>query len=268
MGFVATKQKDGSLVHTIRKYVPLNQFKDKYDPRDYKYSALKEAVIAGDVHDLSPRFPPAYDQSSLGSCTGNAIAGDLQYEMRRQRIRDFIPSRLFIYYNERAMEGDVSQDSGASISDGIHSVAKLGFCNEARWPYVIAKFANRPYKSCYEKALGHRSIAYYRLNMATIDETETCIGTACSFVLGISVYESFESDAASRTGMIPMPGSKEKLLGGHAIVIVGVDRKRKLVKFRNSWSPSWGLNGYGFLPYAYVTNPQLASDAWTIRKVA
>ena len=47
-------------------------------------------------------MPPVYDQGQLGSCTGNAIAGAMEYERDRQGLSDFVPSRLFIYYNERA----------------------------------------------------------------------------------------------------------------------------------------------------------------------
>src|SRR5207237_1251822 len=78
----------------------------------------------------APRDPPArcpavYDQGCLGSCTGNGIAGALQYGQGGQRQADvFKPSRLFIYYNERTIEGTVDEDAGAMLRDGIKTVAK------------------------------------------------------------------------------------------------------------------------------------------------
>ncbi len=91
------------------------------------------------VVDLRSKFPPAYDQGELGSCTANAIAGAIQFGRRKHKQKpDFIPSRLFIYYNERAMEGTVSVDSGAQIRDGIKSVVKQGACSEKTWPYQIS----------------------------------------------------------------------------------------------------------------------------------
>jgi C1A family cysteine protease len=64
-----------------------------------------------------------------------------------------------------------------------------------------------------------------------------------------------------------MPGSQERVLGGHAIVAVGYDDKTRLFKFRNSWGTGWGDKGYGHLPYAYLTDTNLASDFWTIRAI-
>jgi len=29
----------------------------------------------------------------------------------------------------------------------------------------------------------------------------------------------------------------------------------------------WGNSGYGYIPYAYLLDPDLASDFWTIRKL-
>ena len=88
--------------------------------------------------------------------------------------------------------------------------------------------------------------------------------------IGISVYESFMSDQATATGIIPMPGANEQLLGGHAIDLVGFNDAMLIngvagaFIFKNSWSNAWGAAGYGFLPYAYVANTNLASDCWAI----
>ena len=57
------------------------------------------------------------------------------------------------------------------------------------------------------------------------------------------------------------------MLGGHAIVIVGYDEEKRLFTFRNSWGEDWGDKGYGYLPYDYVCDKDLASDFWVITKI-
>jgi C1A family cysteine protease len=105
---------------------------DLPDARDHLYAApLATLGVMRPTIDLRSKFPPPYDQGQLGSCTGNAIAGAIQFERRKQMLTpDFTPSRLFIYYNERVIEGTVNVDSGAQIRDGVKSVVKQGVCSE------------------------------------------------------------------------------------------------------------------------------------------
>ena len=126
---------------------------DLPDHRDLFYTADPDtmAVIPSSV-DLRPQCPPVYQQGALGSCTSNAIAAALEFDQMRQNLSVYVPSRLFIYYNERSMEGTVLSDSGASIRDGVKSVHRQGACDEALWPYDITQFATQPPPTCYQAA--------------------------------------------------------------------------------------------------------------------
>ena len=118
---------------------------DLPDARDFLYSAPEDVLVALPKKvDLSAKMPPVYDQGQLGSCTANAIGAAFEFEQMKQQQKDFMPSRLFIYYNERAIEGTIDSDSGAMIRDGIKSVAKIGVCPEDTWPYDIARFTEKP----------------------------------------------------------------------------------------------------------------------------
>ncbi|MGZ3625084.1 MAG: peptidase, partial [Ktedonobacteraceae bacterium] len=115
---------------------------DLPDQRDYQYAAPIAAIgVLPTNIDLTTACPPVYDQGQLGSCTANAIGGAIQFEQMKQHLTEiFTPSRLFIYYNERDMEGTVNSDSGAQIRDGMKSVGSLGVCPEDMWPYIIANY--------------------------------------------------------------------------------------------------------------------------------
>ena len=218
--------------------------------------------------DLRPQCPPVYDQGELGSCTGNAIAAAVQFDRQKLGMTpDFVPSRLFIYYNERVIEHTVGQDSGAQIRDGIKSIAKLGVCPEKPdWDYVIANFATRPPASAYVVALRHKAVAYSRLT-STLQQLKGCLASAYPFVFGFTVYESFESQQVAQTGVVPLPQASEQVLGGHAVLAVGYDDAQQRFLVRNSWGTGWGMAGYFTIPYAYVTDTNLADDFWTVRVV-
>ncbi len=250
--------------HKIKKY---GWIPDLPDHRDQLYSAPVTALqTLPSTTDLRPKCPPVYDQGQLGSCTANAIGGAIQFDHLKQKLPDLVPSRLFIYYNERVMEGTVASDSGAQIRDGIKSVAQQGVCSEELWPYNIAKFRTKPTKKCYTAALKDRIVLYQRL-IPTLNQLRGCLASGFPFVFGFAVYESFESPEVAKTGHAPMPMPGEQAIGGHAVLGVGYDDANQWFIVRNSWGPKWGIKGYFTMPYAYTTNQQLCDDFWTIRMV-
>jgi len=240
---------------------------DLPDHRDFIYSAPSRilARLPSRV-DLTKQCPAVYNQGKLGSCTANAIGAAHQFEQMKQAAKAFVPSRLFIYYNERVIEQTVSEDSGAMIRDGIKSVVKQGVCRETDWPYKPLKFRAKPSAACYSDALNHQVVSYRRLpqNPAVM---KSCLASGYPFVFGFSVYESFESAAVAKNGEVPMPSPGESMLGGHAVLAVGYDDASECFIFRNSWGTAWGRKGYGLMPYAYLKNEDLAADFWTIRLV-
>jgi len=209
---------------------------------------------------------PIYDQGSLGSCTANAIGAGFHFDQLKEGIQDFAPSRLFIYFNERTMEGTIGQDSGAYIRDGIKSVSQQGVCSESLWPYVEAKFTVKPSDECYTTALKNKCLEYARVDQ-TLDHMRGCLSQGFPFVFGFTVYNSFYSDEVTTSGQMSMPQASDYMLGGHAVTAVGYDDEKQVVIVRNSWGEGWGDNGYFYMPYAYISDMSLASDMWTMRNV-
>lgn len=246
-----------------------NLLKDKPDDRDYKFSALNAKPTVRTFFpakvDYRAKMGTVLDQGNLGSCTANAIASAFQYGLSKQNMTSYSPSRLFIYYNERLLEGTVNEDPGANLRDGIKTLNKDGACPEDMWPYNISQYRVKPPDAAYKAALQDRATGYYRVN---VDATsiKTAIASGYPVIAGISVYSSFETNAVTRTGKVPMPGRHDYLLGGHAVLIVGFDEATQQFIVRNSWGTSWGDNGYFYLPYAYAV-PSLMNDLWVITTI-
>jgi len=238
---------------------------DLPDHRDLMYNQLRPVPPSlPESVDLRPFCSLVEDQGQLGSCTGNALAGALEFLEQKDRIPFTDLSRLFIYYNERAIEHSVKADSGAQIRDGVKSLTKQGVCSEKKWPYVISKFTAKPTAVCYKEAQKHLISSYHRI--LTLDEMRTCLAEGYPFVFGFTVYESFESLHVAQTGVVNMPKSSERVVGGHAVLGVGYDDSQRRFIVRNSWGTNWGQKGYFTIPYGYLASRNLADDFWTIRK--
>ncbi len=232
------------------------------DRRDYLYSAIRPVIRIPERADLRAGCSEIEDQGKLGSCTAQALSGNLEFLDKRMDGVYVDTSRLFIYYNERVIEDTVDYDSGASLRDGIKTLKNDGVCREVTWPYVISRFANKPPPKCYAEARGHLIESYHRLN--TPAEMLACLAEGYPFVFGFTAYEDFESARVRRTGVVRMPKREERAIGGHAVMAAGYDRPAKRFLVRNSWGRRWGMNGYFTMPFEYLE--ALAADFWTIRR--
>jgi C1A family cysteine protease len=236
---------------------------DVPDARDYLYMA----VAPPKQSDLRGEFPlPPYDQGSLGACVENAGAGAWQFSEHKQRRIAWIPSRLFWYYNVRKAQGTINSDSGSTIRQAMKVVCKAGVCPETDWPYVESNWAVKPTQRATKDAASHVGDQYFRVDRSLLG-MGGCLSDGYPFLAGISVYESFESDAVTKTGIVPLPELTEKLLGGHAALVCGWDPHKQFWIVRNSWGTEWGDQGYFYLPETYLLNPNLADDFWTIRRI-
>jgi C1A family cysteine protease len=139
--------------------------------------------------------------------------------------------------------------------------------NESIWPYDISRFDVEPPESVYAAAASHKAVEYARVPQ-TLGDIKQVLASGYPIVFGITVYESFESPDVARTGHVPMPSKKERVLGGHALLIVGFKDDTSEFIVRNSWSAAFGDAGYIYLPYAYVASKDLAQDFWVVRRVS
>lgn len=240
----------------------LNWRPDLPDQRD---KIFKPTLISiPEKVDLRLMCSPIESQGNVGSCTGQSIVGALEMIERRDGNGKYTDlSRLFVYYNERVLINTVNEDSGAYIRDGIKVISKIGVCVETLHPYIEKNFKKKPTKKAFKDASSRLFNSYERIT--EFKDQLRCLADGYPFVFGMTVYDSFMSDEVAKTGIVPMPKSKEKTQGGHAVLAVGYDNKTKRVIVRNSWGTEWGDKGYFYLPYTFMKNPNLVDDLWTIR---
>eukprot|EP00405_Crypthecodinium_cohnii_P018445 CAMPEP_0206477622 /NCGR_PEP_ID=MMETSP0324_2-20121206/35513_1 /ASSEMBLY_ACC=CAM_ASM_000836 /TAXON_ID=2866 /ORGANISM="Crypthecodinium cohnii, Strain Seligo" /LENGTH=292 /DNA_ID=CAMNT_0053953663 /DNA_START=84 /DNA_END=962 /DNA_ORIENTATION=- len=256
-------------VRTVRK---MGWKPDYPDHRDRQLVLVKEKdQDLPSSKDLRPKEHfEIYDQGDLGSCTANAICGAFHFDQVQEGLVEFVPSRLFVYYNERRMEippGEQDYDSGAYLRDGIKTVCQIGVCDEKTWPYNTDEFTKKPTSASYTEATKNKALEYASVAQ-DLEQMKLCIASGIPFVFGFTVYSSFFSRETALNGTMKMPTSSDTVAGGHAIMAVGYDDSKKVFIIRNSWGSSWGDKGYFYMPYDYIAQPALASDFWAIKTVS
>lgn len=258
-------------LHPIYSNYVFNYVKQEKDSRDFKFHKTfdlkgeKDLPTSFNLSSFAP-LPGVLDQGKLGSCTANSTSNALRHSLKINHLWEFQPSRLFIYYFTREIEGTTGSDAGASLRNTMKAVSKKGACTEYTWGYDPAVLTTKPSSLAVTEGKAHKKgFKYYSINRDLVTMKNALV-SGFPIVIGIAVYQSFVSNAVAKTGTVPLPNkNSEKLLGGHAILMVGYDDASQRFTFMNSWGTGWGANGYFTLPYNYVMDKSLAMDMWAIQ---
>lgn len=233
---------------------------DLPDHRDHTFTAA--APTFPSKVDRLGMSNPIEDQGDLGSCTGNSSTSMVEIILNTPPL-----SRLMAYYDGRLLENNVRNDDGAQIRDVIKGISKYGISTEVLWPYVIAKFKNKPTKKAYADGLKLTAKIGSYQRVPDLVSMKKALAAGHPVTFGFSVPEYFEGDEMATKAFLPFPSKTDKMVGGHAVVAVGYDDTAAVpfIWVRNSWGASWGLQGYFMMDQKWFTDSsRLADDMWTI----
>lgn len=239
--------------------------------------------------DLRPWCSEISDQGQLGSCTAHAGVGIVEYYENRAFGKHIDGSRLFVYKTTRELLG-MAGDTGADLRTTMAALVLFGVPLEKYWPYTtqlhpttanLRTFDTEPTTFVYEIADNFQGTYYFchdpwaqRVpSPDVLNSVKAFLAAGKPAMFGFYVFPSFSESNVK--GGIPYPAKTERAVAGHAVVAIGYNDTLKIkntitnkettgaLLIRNSWGKLWGDQGYGWLPYDYVTS-QFAWDFWTL----
>jgi hypothetical protein len=145
---------------------------------------------------------------------------------------------------------------------------------------LLEAFKLNPPPECYLQVNDYQDIKYFRLDKESqerkvlLAQIKAVLASGLPCIFAVKPFESLADESltvSGNDGLIPFPDPQNINDAGHALVAVGYDDhrgKQGALLVRNSWGPSWGQGGYGWLPYEYVLYNEekepLLVDCWTL----
>lgn len=224
------------------------------NPLQVKHRGLPSSV------DLSDSMPPVGFQGKQSSCVAWSTAyAAKSYEEYAERKKtgswsltsvDGKPNYQTIFspafiYNQ--ING--GKDNGSSIFTAMKLVVEKGAVPWEVMPYNADNYTSQPNASILETAAKYKAASFLKVRSNEPDEIKAQLNEGRPVVVGLVVYENFNS----LQGKQIYNNAGGKVMGGHAVTIVGYDDSNKTFKFINSWSDKWGDKGYGYIDYKWFT---------------
>ncbi len=227
---------------------------------------------------LTLATPAVRDQGQIGSCTG--FCGAEAYEIMYRYKNGSFPvtlSPLFVYYEERVNinGGSITSDPGANMVNIGQVFDKYGVSTEALYAYPAATayptstaYRTPPSSAAISAALSYKASSYTSISSGDTAAVKNCLRHNIPVMMGLNIYDNtrtykyFEGLNTTSYTYNPLTSSGAlasgvKLLGGHATPIVGYDDTKKAFLVQNSWSASWGLNGFYYMPYSVFMSTKI-----------
>lgn len=193
--------------------------------------------------DLRGLLHPVRHQGRRNACL--AFATSCAHEARSLAADPLCVEYLYYHAAARMTYG---ARRGLTITAAADALSKEGQPTESAWPYTPD--AVDPWTVPVIDPPFHK--AALAKGQAKFDWVVDQLDAGKPVVLGLVITEAFLRPDPS--GVID-DGAAPKDRGGHAVLAVGhgtTDEGEDAVLIRNSWGPTWGLQGHAWLPRPYI----------------
>jgi hypothetical protein len=220
------------------------------------------------VVDLSAQFSPVRDQGGRGTCVAFASVACLEYHLHRGTARPRHHSEQFLFWACKQSPDDGVPDRDDTTLPAARAVMKSrGVCLAKTWPYdpIPGATAHQgpPPDGAEAEARSYAWGDAQAIPAGNVDGLRALLDAGTPVVLGVETYPSWDFPIVHDTGEVLMPLPGENPDGGHAVCVVGYERRGGVpgggaFLFRNSWGRKWAgphgrfAEGHGTLFFDYV----------------
>ena len=220
-----------SSLHSAYNVSFYNIVPSNVDDRDWNAESLMDDKITIRTRlKLKKYLPEIKNQGIQGASLAHAGACMLEFYMRKLQKQPVILSPRFLFENRDSKTQNIM--NGRDI---MKIMKRYGCCQESSFP------SEKPYielnTAIYKEAEMCKIDGYARVY--TIKTLKRCLLKNGPCLISFPVY--------NHTTKIWKHRKDEHKLGGHAMTIVGYNKKGFLL--RNSWGSNWDNNGYTTYPY-------------------
>lgn len=242
--------------------------------------AIRPVQVDAQVYDLKPLFDhygmTVRDQSGRGTCSVFAIVGLMEFEYAHRLHQRVTLSVEYLNWASNQVTGET--EDGSFFSDALSGLLKYGICEDSLFPYYARNYTKKVAPSAAamkdgKKRMRAETIWIKAWNPDTgmtedqIQQVKAQIRAEHPVAIG---FQWPKNEAAYRqvvNGIMTVP-AREGVFDGHSIIMTGYKEDTSIPGggyfiFRNSHGKSYGDEGYGKMPYEYVS--KYANDGVTVR---
>lgn len=202
--------------------------------------------------DLRVNCPPVLDVGNIPLHAIASVCSLLNYQLNRNKLNTFPPSRMFIYHNCSFFENVQSLLSFEVI---FKAIEKFGFCSEVDFRFNSNNLEQPPSSKHYEVAEAYKFISVFKVPNS-IDVIKKLLFLEMPVLVGLVLY----TDLNKIVDKLWTPEETDRKLGGATAVLVGYSDDQQCFFAKFAYGRQFGISGYVLLPYEYVADPLLAPE--------
>lgn len=230
-------------------------------PTDEFYSPRSEPMTRSSELNIQLGVPPPGRQIGP-SCVGWAVGyGMMSYLFNSvEGENDFFGNvNIFSpYYIWNQVRENIHFLTEGDLIKAMQLVQDQGCCKISDMPTTFTFMSQLPSPTARINAAQYKITDYKRCHSFDLKKFKQYLAyDEVPIVIGLDVDAAFQISNSieqfeKRDGRLVWTKYKNKIAGGHAVLICGFDDKINAFKVLNSWGTNWGDDGYFWLDYDFA----------------